>query len=163
MFGPLAAAVAASLVHSGWQTSPKQVALTQTAAEPHSAVLVQGPVLTFNWMQAHLPSTVSTQMQVAAQRTKSSGKTEPQAVPHGGSGAQRGVACAYAGIRRLERTGAVQATAAPAPIRFSMLRREIWSFNSSGSIHSPPFDDRRVDRNQPSLGAPPDRGIARRS
>jgi len=137
MFAPLAAAVAALLVHSGWQTSPIQVSLTQTAPAPHWSLLVQATVATLNWIQAHVPSTVSTQMQLAAQRTKSSGKTVPQAVPHGGRDAQRGVACAYAGIRRLERTGAVQAMAAPAPIRFSMLRREIWLFNSSGSIDSP--------------------------
>jgi hypothetical protein len=41
--------------------------------------------------------------------------------------------CANAGVRRLDSTGADQATAAPAPMRFSILRREI----RSGLIVSP--------------------------
>ena len=41
--------------------------------------------------------------------------------------------CANAGVLMLVRTGAVQAMAAPAPIRFSILRREMPSFGSSSS------------------------------
>jgi hypothetical protein len=41
---------------------------------------------------------------------------------------------AKAGVRRLDSTGADHATAAPAPIRLSILRREIRFWARSGSI-----------------------------
>ena len=49
---------------------------------------------------------------------------------------------ANAGVLMLVRTGAVQAMAAPAPIRFNIFRREIPSFGSSSSgVMSPPSPD----------------------
>src|SRR5438105_10027822 len=66
--------------------------------------------------------------------------SQPQASP-----VQPPPYAANAGVRMLVSTGAVQAMAAPAPIRFSILRREIpveASFRgSSGLIRSPPSID----------------------
>ena len=95
-----------------WQSA----VVVQLVASLHRSLLKQ--------KQSFGPVTVSEQWQVFVAGPQSAPTPQLARPGHGPTHAPE-VACANAGIRRLVRTGADQAIAAPAPIRLSMRRREI--------------------------------------
>jgi hypothetical protein len=98
------------------------------AVQSSEVVQFSSSVNTFR-PQKQSPSVVSVQWQLAPQKGASNMKQSGHVVSHGGN-----PYWANAGVRRLDSTGADQAMAAPAPMRFSILRREI----RSGLIVIPP-------------------------
>jgi hypothetical protein len=81
--------------------------------------------------QKQSPSVVSLQKQFWPQEGASNPKQSGHVVAHSVT------YWANAGVRRLESTGADQATAAPAPMRFSILLREMRALPSDRMAASP--------------------------
>jgi hypothetical protein len=121
---------------------PVQQTFMQRSPPAQSLVLSQSlvPVQISSEAQKQSPSVVWEQKHSPKVLLPQCASSLPQKVPWQGSAQVFVGEAANAGVRMLVSTGADHATAAPAPIRFSILRREIppSSFSISESMSPPP-------------------------